>query len=95
MLAVRMLLFPNLCLPLLKVAEMAECIGSALIQKGFKPCSEQFIGIFSQNRPEVLTEPLAVLASPCFPPAADGDWASFSDFCWVYGFVVCLRKFQS
>lgn len=38
-----------------QVAEMAECIGSALIQKGFKPCSEQFIGIFSQNRPEVLT----------------------------------------
>ncbi|XP_032774318.1 long-chain-fatty-acid--CoA ligase 1 [Rattus rattus] len=35
-----------------QVAEMAECIGSALIQKGFKPCSEQFIGIFSQNRPE-------------------------------------------
>ncbi|XP_063131132.1 long-chain-fatty-acid--CoA ligase 1 isoform X3 [Rattus norvegicus] len=38
-----------------QVAEMAECIGSALIQKGFKPCSEQFIGIFSQNRPEWVT----------------------------------------
>uniref|UniRef100_A0A8C6I8X1 Long-chain-fatty-acid--CoA ligase n=1 Tax=Mus spicilegus TaxID=10103 RepID=A0A8C6I8X1_MUSSI len=35
-----------------EVAELAECIGSGLIQKGFKPCSEQFIGLFSQNRPE-------------------------------------------
>ncbi|XP_021074305.1 long-chain-fatty-acid--CoA ligase 1 [Mus pahari] len=35
-----------------EVAELAECIGSGLIHKGFKPCSEQFIGLFSQNRPE-------------------------------------------
>ncbi|KAM4836660.1 long-chain-fatty-acid--CoA ligase 1 isoform 2-T3 [Thomomys bottae] len=40
-----------------QVAEMSECIGSALIQKGFKASSDQFIGIFSQNRPEwVITE---------------------------------------
>ncbi|XP_042555756.1 long-chain-fatty-acid--CoA ligase 1 isoform X1 [Dipodomys spectabilis] len=40
-----------------QVAELAECIGSALIQKGFKASSDQFIGIFSQNRPEwVITE---------------------------------------
>ncbi|XP_044081562.1 long-chain-fatty-acid--CoA ligase 1 isoform X2 [Neovison vison] len=35
-----------------QVAEIAECVGSALLQKGFKPSSDQFIGIFAQNRPE-------------------------------------------
>ncbi|XP_048647860.1 long-chain-fatty-acid--CoA ligase 1 isoform X3 [Marmota marmota marmota] len=35
-----------------QVAEMSECIGSALIHKGFKPSPDQFIGIFAQNRPE-------------------------------------------
>ncbi|XP_077887162.1 long-chain-fatty-acid--CoA ligase 1 isoform X3 [Ictidomys tridecemlineatus] len=35
-----------------QVAEMAECIGSALLHKGFKPSPDQFIGIFAQNRPE-------------------------------------------
>uniref|UniRef100_A0A671FDZ0 Long-chain-fatty-acid--CoA ligase n=1 Tax=Rhinolophus ferrumequinum TaxID=59479 RepID=A0A671FDZ0_RHIFE len=35
-----------------QVAEMAECVGSALIQKGFKTAPDQFIGIFAQNRPE-------------------------------------------
>lgn len=34
---------------------MSECVGSALIQKGFKAAPDQFIGIFAQNRPEVLT----------------------------------------
>uniref|UniRef100_A0A8C0SEF2 Long-chain-fatty-acid--CoA ligase n=1 Tax=Canis lupus familiaris TaxID=9615 RepID=A0A8C0SEF2_CANLF len=34
------------------VAEIAECVGSALIQKGFKTAPDQFIGIFAQNRPE-------------------------------------------
>ncbi|KAM4797535.1 uncharacterized protein ACH125_005758 [Urocitellus parryii] len=38
-----------------QVAEMSECIGSALLHKGFKPSPDQFIGIFAQNRPEVLT----------------------------------------
>lgn len=35
-----------------EVAERSECVGSALIQKGFRPSPDQFIGIFSQNRPE-------------------------------------------
>nr|XP_004666441.1 long-chain-fatty-acid--CoA ligase 1 isoform X3 [Jaculus jaculus] len=35
-----------------QVAERSECIGSALIHKGFQASPEQFIGIFSQNRPE-------------------------------------------
>uniref|UniRef100_A0A8C9Q3R3 Long-chain-fatty-acid--CoA ligase n=1 Tax=Spermophilus dauricus TaxID=99837 RepID=A0A8C9Q3R3_SPEDA len=35
-----------------QVAEMSECIGSALLHKGFKPSPDQFIGIFAQNRPE-------------------------------------------
>ncbi|XP_055240867.1 long-chain-fatty-acid--CoA ligase 1 isoform X2 [Gorilla gorilla gorilla] len=35
-----------------QVAELSECIGSALIQKGFKTAPDQFIGIFAQNRPE-------------------------------------------
>ncbi|KAM9194597.1 long-chain-fatty-acid--CoA ligase 1 isoform 4-T5 [Dugong dugon] len=34
------------------VAELSECVGSALIQKGFKTSPDQFIGIFAQNRPE-------------------------------------------
>ncbi|KAM5279348.1 long-chain-fatty-acid--CoA ligase 1 isoform 3-T6 [Hipposideros larvatus] len=35
-----------------QVAEMAECVGSALIHKGFKTSPNQYIGIFAQNRPE-------------------------------------------
>ncbi|KAJ6668627.1 hypothetical protein lerEdw1_012109 [Lerista edwardsae] len=35
-----------------EVADRAECVGSALLHKGFKPSPDQFIGIFSQNRPE-------------------------------------------
>ncbi|XP_058157413.1 long-chain-fatty-acid--CoA ligase 1-like isoform X1 [Dasypus novemcinctus] len=35
-----------------EVAELSECVGSALIQKGFRTASDQFIGIFAQNRPE-------------------------------------------
>ncbi|KAK2495748.1 hypothetical protein MC885_002562 [Smutsia gigantea] len=35
-----------------QVAEMAECVGSALVQKGFKTAPDQFVGIFAQNRPE-------------------------------------------
>lgn len=34
---------------------MSECVGSALLHKGFKAAPDQFIGIFAQNRPEVLT----------------------------------------
>ncbi|XP_016066774.1 PREDICTED: long-chain-fatty-acid--CoA ligase 1 isoform X1 [Miniopterus natalensis] len=35
-----------------QVEEMSECVGSALLQKGFKASPDQFIGIFAQNRPE-------------------------------------------
>ncbi|XP_032079500.1 long-chain-fatty-acid--CoA ligase 1 isoform X2 [Thamnophis elegans] len=35
-----------------EVAEKAECVGSALLNRGFKPSPDQFIGLFSQNRPE-------------------------------------------
>ncbi|XP_054422150.1 long-chain-fatty-acid--CoA ligase 1 isoform X3 [Pteronotus mesoamericanus] len=35
-----------------QVEDMSECIGSALLQKGVKAASDQFVGIFAQNRPE-------------------------------------------
>uniref|UniRef100_A0A2K5RZD3 Long-chain-fatty-acid--CoA ligase n=1 Tax=Cebus imitator TaxID=2715852 RepID=A0A2K5RZD3_CEBIM len=35
-----------------QVAELSECIGSALLQKGFKAAPDQLVGIFAQNRPE-------------------------------------------
>ncbi|NXT54722.1 ACSL1 ligase, partial [Pluvianellus socialis] len=35
-----------------EVADKAECVGSALLHRGFKPSHVQYIGIFSQNRPE-------------------------------------------
>ncbi|XP_045053046.1 long-chain-fatty-acid--CoA ligase 1 isoform X1 [Desmodus rotundus] len=35
-----------------QVEDLSECVGSALLQKGFKAAPDQFIGIFSQNRPE-------------------------------------------
>ncbi|XP_007517718.2 long-chain-fatty-acid--CoA ligase 1 isoform X1 [Erinaceus europaeus] len=35
-----------------QVADRSQCVGSALLQKGFKASPDQFIGIFSQNRPE-------------------------------------------
>uniref|UniRef100_A0A2K5ETD7 Arachidonate--CoA ligase n=1 Tax=Aotus nancymaae TaxID=37293 RepID=A0A2K5ETD7_AOTNA len=35
-----------------QVAELLECIGSALLQEGFKAAPDQFVGIFAQNRPE-------------------------------------------
>ncbi|EPQ15626.1 Long-chain-fatty-acid--CoA ligase 1 [Myotis brandtii] len=35
-----------------QVAEMSECVGSAMIQMGFGAAPDQNIGIFSQNRPE-------------------------------------------
>ncbi|XP_077158370.1 long-chain-fatty-acid--CoA ligase 1 isoform X2 [Paroedura picta] len=35
-----------------EAADRAECVGSALLSRGFKPSPDQFIGIFSQNRPE-------------------------------------------
>ncbi|TSQ35263.1 Long-chain-fatty-acid--CoA ligase 1 [Bagarius yarrelli] len=39
------------------VAERAECLGSALLHKGHSKTKDQFIGIFSQSRPEwTITE---------------------------------------
>ncbi|KAF4026109.1 hypothetical protein G4228_018215 [Cervus hanglu yarkandensis] len=35
-----------------QVEDMSECVGSALLHKGFKAAPDQFIGIFAQNRPE-------------------------------------------
>uniref|UniRef100_A0A803V3U9 Long-chain-fatty-acid--CoA ligase n=1 Tax=Ficedula albicollis TaxID=59894 RepID=A0A803V3U9_FICAL len=35
-----------------EVSDRAECVGSALLHRGFKPSHVQYIGIFSQNRPE-------------------------------------------
>lgn len=42
-----------------QVADRAENLGSGFIQKGCKPTSDQFIGVFSQNRPEVVIAELA------------------------------------
>lgn len=40
-----------------EVSDRAEYVGSALLHRGCKPNSEQFIGIFAQNRPEwIITE---------------------------------------
>ncbi|XP_069600415.1 long-chain-fatty-acid--CoA ligase 1 isoform X1 [Ranitomeya imitator] len=40
-----------------EVSDRAEYLGSALLNRGCKPSSEQFIGIFAQNRPEwIITE---------------------------------------
>ncbi|XP_070316173.1 long-chain-fatty-acid--CoA ligase 1 isoform X4 [Odocoileus virginianus] len=35
-----------------QVEDMSECVGSALLHKGFKAAPDQFIGVFAQNRPE-------------------------------------------
>ncbi|KAM4708500.1 long-chain-fatty-acid--CoA ligase 1 isoform 1-T3 [Discoglossus pictus] len=35
-----------------EVSDRAEYVGSALLHRGFKPSSDQFVGIFAQNRPE-------------------------------------------
>lgn len=58
---------PELSLVLLplQVEEMSECVGSALIQKGFKAAPDQYIGIFAQNRPEVM--PGLPRPRPAFP----------------------------
>ena len=37
-----------------QVKERAEHVGSALIELGFKPATETFIGIFAKNRVEVF-----------------------------------------
>uniref|UniRef100_A0A803KIQ4 long-chain-fatty-acid--CoA ligase n=1 Tax=Xenopus tropicalis TaxID=8364 RepID=A0A803KIQ4_XENTR len=42
-----------------QVADRAELLGSGLIHKGCRPSTDQFIGIFSQNRPEAVIAELA------------------------------------
>ncbi|KAH0623748.1 hypothetical protein JD844_006845 [Phrynosoma platyrhinos] len=42
-----------------QVLDRAEYLGSGLIHKGCKPSSDQFIGIFAQNRPEWIISELA------------------------------------
>lgn len=36
-----------------QVIDKGECIGSALLHRGHSHTGDKFIGIFSQNRPEV------------------------------------------
>ncbi|KAG9347009.1 hypothetical protein JZ751_005936 [Albula glossodonta] len=50
---------PYVWLSYLEVAERAELLGSALLHKGHSKTSDQFIGIFSQNRPEWTIAELA------------------------------------
>ncbi|XP_061491980.1 long-chain-fatty-acid--CoA ligase 5 [Rhineura floridana] len=42
-----------------QVLDRAEYLGSGLLHKGCKPSSDQFIGIFAQNRPEWIISELA------------------------------------
>ncbi|XP_069340132.1 long-chain-fatty-acid--CoA ligase 6 isoform X7 [Eulemur rufifrons] len=42
-----------------EVADRAEFLGSGLLQHNCKPCTEQFVGVFAQNRPEWIIAELA------------------------------------
>uniref|UniRef100_A0AAY4E371 Long-chain-fatty-acid--CoA ligase n=1 Tax=Denticeps clupeoides TaxID=299321 RepID=A0AAY4E371_9TELE len=42
-----------------EVTARAEHIGSGLLEEGCKPCPDQFIGVFAQNRPEWIISELA------------------------------------
>ncbi|XP_063473775.1 long-chain-fatty-acid--CoA ligase 5 isoform X7 [Symphalangus syndactylus] len=42
-----------------QVSDRAEYLGSCLLHKGYKPSSDQFVGIFAQNRPEWIISELA------------------------------------
>ncbi|XP_041442113.1 long-chain-fatty-acid--CoA ligase 6 isoform X1 [Xenopus laevis] len=42
-----------------EVSDRAQCLGSGLLQQGCKPSSDQFIGVFAQNRPEWIISELA------------------------------------
>ncbi|KAE8614487.1 hypothetical protein XENTR_v10008185 [Xenopus tropicalis] len=42
-----------------EVSDRAQCLGSGLLQQGCKSCSDQFIGVFAQNRPEWIISELA------------------------------------
>ncbi|KAM5310832.1 long-chain-fatty-acid--CoA ligase 1 isoform 1-T3 [Glossophaga mutica] len=55
-----------------QVEDLLECVGSALLQKGFKAAPDQFIGIFSQNRPEwVIIEQACFAYSMAIVPLYD------------------------
>lgn len=53
------LLFVDWAPPTLQVAEKAQELGSGLLAKGCQPNTEQFIGIFAQNRTEVWIPPVS------------------------------------
>ncbi|KAK1159247.1 hypothetical protein AOXY_G21877 [Acipenser oxyrinchus oxyrinchus] len=42
-----------------EVSDRAQCLGSGLIFQGCRPCPEQLIGVFAQNRPEWIISELA------------------------------------
>ncbi|XP_040260994.1 long-chain-fatty-acid--CoA ligase 6 isoform X1 [Bufo bufo] len=42
-----------------EVSDRAECLGSGLLYQGCRPSSDQFIGVFAQNRPEWIISELA------------------------------------
>ncbi|XP_069826933.1 long-chain-fatty-acid--CoA ligase 6 isoform X1 [Dendropsophus ebraccatus] len=42
-----------------EVSDRAECLGSGLLYQGCKGSSDQFIGVFAQNRPEWIISELA------------------------------------
>ncbi|KAG8578998.1 hypothetical protein GDO81_010684 [Engystomops pustulosus] len=42
-----------------EVSDRAECLGSGLLHQGCKASSDQFIGVFAQNRPEWIISELA------------------------------------
>ncbi|XP_072095634.1 long-chain-fatty-acid--CoA ligase 5 [Mobula birostris] len=42
-----------------QVSDRAEYLGSGLLHRGSKPCPEQYIGVFAQNRPEWIISELA------------------------------------
>lgn len=44
----------HLCLLSIKVSDRAEHLGSGLLHRGLKANTDTFIGIFAQNRPEVM-----------------------------------------
>uniref|UniRef100_A0A8C5PSN1 Long-chain-fatty-acid--CoA ligase n=1 Tax=Leptobrachium leishanense TaxID=445787 RepID=A0A8C5PSN1_9ANUR len=42
-----------------EVFDKAECLGSGLLHQGCKPSTDQYIGVFAQNRPEWIISELA------------------------------------
>ncbi|XP_032825368.2 long-chain-fatty-acid--CoA ligase 1-like isoform X3 [Petromyzon marinus] len=55
-----------------EVAERSEWFGSGLIHKGCRPATDQFIGVFAQNRPEwIITEQACYMYSMVVVPLYD------------------------